>query len=90
MLVLFIFCKSSGLGTVSKASLMSIVERNVRCAGFGAFRASCTCSVSVMRCVVVECLAQKPCGMRERGMSEVMCLRTSFSWIFKRVAEKGY
>ena len=52
---------SSVLGTVSKASLMSIVARGVRGASFGAFRSSCICSMSVVRNVVVECLALKPC-----------------------------
>ena len=52
---------SSVLGTVSKAILMSIVARSVQCAGFGAFRPSCMCCVSVVRSVVVECLALKPC-----------------------------
>ena len=61
MLVLFIFCISSVLGTVSKALLMSTVARSVRNAGFGAFRPSCMCSVTVVRSVAVECLALKPC-----------------------------
>ena len=49
------------LGTVSKALLMSIVASSVRCAGLGAFSPSCMCCVSVVRSVVVECLALKPC-----------------------------
>ena len=61
MLVLFIFCMSSVLVTVSKALLMSIVTRSIRCVGFDAFRPSCMCCVSVVRSVVVECLALKPC-----------------------------
>ena len=52
---------SSVPGTVSKALLMSIVTRSVRFAGFGAFRPSCLCCVSVVRSVVVECLALNPC-----------------------------
>ena len=43
------------LGTVLKVLLMSIVARSVRCAGFGAFRPSCMCCVSVVRSVVIEC-----------------------------------
>ena len=50
---------SSVLGTVSKALLMSIVARSVLWAGFGAFRPSCMCCVSVVRNVVVECLEAK-------------------------------
>ena len=58
---LLIFCLSSILGTVSKALLMSIVAKSVRCSGFAGFRPSCICCVSVVRCIVVECLALKPC-----------------------------
>ena len=61
MLVLFIFCMSSLIGTLPKALLMSIVARIVRFAGFGAFRPSCMCCVSVVRSIVVECLAVKLC-----------------------------
>ena len=61
MFVLLSFCRSSVLGTVSKTILMSIVTRVVRCPGFGAFRPSCMCFVSVEKSVVVECLARKPC-----------------------------
>ena len=59
---------SSVRGTVSKALLMSIVANNVRSAGFGVFRPSCMCWVSVVSSVVVECLALKPCCVGERGM----------------------
>ena len=48
------FCMSSVLVTVSKDLRMSIVERIVRCAGFGAFMPSCMCCVSVVRSVIVE------------------------------------
>ena len=48
---------NSVLGPVSKALLMSIVARSVRCVGFGAFKPSCMC---VVRSAVVECLALKP------------------------------
>ena len=58
---------SSVLGTVSKALLMSIVARSIRCAGSGAFRPSCMCCVSAVRRIVVECLALKPCWVGERG-----------------------
>ena len=61
MLVLFIFCMISVLGTVSEALLMSIVARSVRCAGFGAFRPLCMCCASVVRSVVVECFSLKTC-----------------------------
>ena len=63
---------SSVLGTVSKALLMSIVAKSVRCTGFGAFRPSCMCCVCVVRSVVVECLPLKPCGVCERGMLGVI------------------
>ena len=46
--VFFFFSMSSVPGTVSKA-------------GFGAFRPLCMCYVSVVRSVVVECMALKPC-----------------------------
>ena len=74
---------SSVLGTVSKALLMSIVARSVRCAGFGAFRPSCMCCVSVGRSVVEECLALKPCLVGGRGMSRVMRFRISLSRILR-------
>ena len=83
MLMLFILCISSVLDTVSKVLLMSIVARSVRCAGFGAFRPSCMCYVSVVRSVVVEFLALKPCCVGERGMSGVMRFRMSPSRILR-------
>ena len=49
---------SSVLGTVSEG--LTYVCCDEKCAGFGAFRPSCMCCVSVVRCVVVECLALKP------------------------------
>ena len=61
MLVLNIFCMSSVRGTVSKDLLMSFLARSVPCAGFGIFRLSCMYCVSVLRSVVVECRALKPC-----------------------------
>ena len=61
MFVLLIFCRSSVLGTVSKTLLISVVARGVRCPGFGTFRPSCRCFLSVEKSVVVECLARKPC-----------------------------
>ena len=66
--VLFIFCRSSVLFTVSKALVMCIVPRSLRCAGFSAFRPSCVCYVSNVRSVVVQCLALKPCWVGESGM----------------------
>ena len=61
MLVLLIFCMSSVVGTISKPLLMSIVTRSVRCTCFGAFRPSCMCCVRIVRSVVAEFLALKPC-----------------------------
>jgi len=58
---------SSVRGTVSKALLMSIVAKSVRSAGFGVFRPSCMCCVSMVRSVVGKCLALKRCE-GERGM----------------------
>ena len=46
---MFIFCMSSVLGFVSKALLMFILARSVRCAGLSASRPSCMCCVSVVR-----------------------------------------
>ena len=60
---------SNVLGTWSKALLMSILSRSVRCAGFGAFRASSMCCLSVVRSVFVECLALKLCCVGETRMS---------------------
>ena len=68
-------------GTVSKALLMSIVARSVRCAGLGALRPSCIVCVREVRRVVVECCARKPCCVGERGMCGVMFARTSLSSI---------
>ena len=69
--------------TVSKALLMSIVARSVRCAGFGEFRPSCICCVSVVRSVIAECLALKPCWVVERGISWVLWFRSSPSKILR-------
>ena len=63
------------LGTLLKASLMCIVAKSARCAGLGAFRPSCMCCVSVVRSVVVERLALKPCLAGERMMLKVILLR---------------
>ena len=68
-------------GTVSKALLMSIVARSVRCAGFGELRPSCIVCVRVVRRVVVECRARNPCCVGERGMCGVMFVRISLSSI---------
>ena len=59
MSVLKIFCMSGVSGTVSKALLMSIVAKRVRCAGLGVFRPSSMVCESVVRSVVVECRARK-------------------------------
>ena len=80
---------NSVLGTVSKALLMSFVARSVRCTGFGAFRTSCMCCVSVVRSVVVECLALKPCWVGERRMSGVMRFRISTSRILRGMQKRG-
>ena len=61
MFVLLIFSMSNVLGTVSNALLMSILAWSVNYANFGAYRPSCMCCVSVVRFVVVECLALKQC-----------------------------
>jgi len=81
MLVLNIFCMSNVRGTVSKALLMSIVARSVLCAGLGIFRPSCMYCVSVVRSVVVECKALKPCCVGDSGMCGVIVLRISLSRI---------
>ena len=88
MLLLFIFCVSSVLGTVSKTLLMSITARSVRCAGFGAFRLSCMCCVSVVRSVVVKCLAVKPCWVGERGMSVACPLSRRMDGVDVRVQNR--
>ena len=61
LLVLNIFTTSSVRGTVSKAILMSIVARGALHAALGVFRPWCMYCVSVVRSVVVECMALKPC-----------------------------
>ena len=51
---------------------MSIVARSVLCAGLGIFRPSCMYCVSVVRSVVVECKALKPCCVGDSGMCGVI------------------
>ena len=57
---------------------MSIVARSEQYAGFGTFRRSCVCCVSVERSVAVKCLARLVGG---RGMSGVISFRISLSRI---------
>ena len=66
-------------GTVSKTLLISIVARSFLCAGLGIFRPSCMYCVSVVRSVVVECRALKPCCVGDRGICGVIVLRISLS-----------
>ena len=70
---------SSVRGTVSKALPMSIEARSVLCAGLGIFRPSCMHCVSVVRSVMVECSALKPCCVGDKGMRGVIVLRISLS-----------
>ena len=72
-------------GTVSKALLLSNAANMVRCGGLGMLRPSCMCCVSVVRSVVVEWWARKPCCVGERGMCCVMFVRTSLSSILSRL-----
>ena len=88
MFVLFIFFLSSFLGTVAKALLMSIVTRSVRCARFGAFRPSCMRCVSVVRSVVVEFLALKPCWVDEFWKPGMILMRISFSRILRGLQKR--
>ena len=81
MLVMNIFFTSSVCGTVLKALLISIVARSVLCAGLVIFRLSCLYCVSVVRSVVVECRALKPCCVGIRGMCGMIVLRISLSRI---------
>ena len=81
MLVLNIFCMSNVRGTVSKALLVSIVAKSVLCTGLGIFRPSCMYCVSVVRSVVVECKALKPCCVGDSGMCGEIVLRISLSRI---------
>ena len=46
------------------------------------------CSLSVVRSVVVECLALKKCYMGEKGMSEVILLRISLSRILRKLQRR--
>ena len=82
------FGMSSVLGNVSKALLMSIVARIVRCEGFGAFSPLCMCCVSVVRSVFVESLALKPCWVGQRGMSGKMRFRISHSRIVSELLRR--
>ena len=75
-------------GAVSKALLMSTVARSVLCAGLGMFRPSCMYFVSVVRSVVVECRALKPCCVRDRRMCGVIVLRISLSRILTGLYNK--
>ena len=54
---------------------------SVICAGLGTFRPSCMYCVSVVRSVVVECRALKPCCVSDRGMCGVIVLRINLSRI---------
>jgi len=77
MFVLQIFSISRVRGTVSKALLVSIAARSVRCAGFGVSRPSCMCCDNVVSSVVVEWCARKPCCEADTGICGVMFVRTS-------------
>ena len=55
--------------------IMSIVARSVRCAGFGAFRPSCMCCVSVVRKAAVECFGLKLHWVGGSSMSGVILLK---------------
>ena len=81
MLVLNIFCTSAMRGTMSKTLLMCIVARSVLCAGLGMFRPSRMYCVSVVRSAEVECRAQNPFCVGDRGMCGVIGLRISLSRI---------
>ena len=81
MLVLNIFWLGSMRGIVSKALLLSIVTRSVVYDGLGMYKPSCSYCVSIVRSVVVECRALKPCCVGDRGMCGVVALRISLSRI---------
>jgi len=88
MLILKILWMSSVRGTVSKALLMSIVARSVLYADSGMFRTLYMYCVIVVRSVVVECRALKPCCVDDRGMCGVIVLRISLSRILTRLHNK--
>ena len=79
---------SSVRGTVSNTILMSIVVRSVPCACLGIFRPSYMYCVSVVRSVVVEYRALKPCYLSDRGRCGVIVLRISFSRILMGMHNK--
>ena len=81
MFVLTFFWMSSLRGTVSKALLISIVNRRVLSAGLGTFRPPCTYCVSVVRSVVVEYKPLERCCVGERGNCAEIVLRLSLSRI---------
>ena len=74
---------------VSKALLMSIVARCVLCATLGIFRPSCMYCFSVVRSVVVECRALKPClVVGDRRMCWVIMLIRRLSRILMGLHNK--
>ena len=90
MLVLNILCMSSVRGTVSKALLMSLVARCLLCAGLAIFGRSCMYCGTVVRNVVVECRALKPCCVCDRRMCGVIVLRISLSRILMGHARRWW
>ena len=89
ILVLHIFCMSSVRVTGSKALPMSIVVRSVLCADMGIFTPSCMYCVSVVRTVVIECRALKPCCVGDREMCGVIVLRINLSRILMGLHNDG-
>ena len=69
---------------------MSIVAGSVLCAGLGIFRPSCMYCVSVVRSVVVECRALKPCCVGDKGMCGVIVLRINLSRILIGLHNKEF
>ena len=62
-------------GMASKALLMSIVVRSVRCGGIAELKPSVVRCVRFVSKVLVECNARKPCCDWSRGMWGVILLR---------------
>ena len=68
-------------GTVSKASFMSTAAKSVLYSGLGTFGPSCMYCVSVVRSVVAEYRALKPCCVGGKRTCGVNLLRISLSRI---------
>ena len=88
MLALKIFWLSRWRGTVAKALRMSTVAIGVLCAGFWWFKPSMMFCVRCVRSVLVQWQGLKLCCVGERGMWELLLLKSNHSSIFDSLQRK--